>query len=275
MPVTKPSPRREQTVKQSFFFIFTLLTMLSTIPQQADAFSAVVPTKVAALAPPGIRLTWEQSAADLIRDRYMREHAGQFKNPYMVCVVGIPGSGKSTSTEIVADMLWDIGCKVIPFDGYHTPMKDLLQRPDALEAIYRRGAPDTFDAHRLCQDLTQLRYGHEPIMRLPGFDHAKGDPEPGLHEFDRSQHKIVIVEGLYLLHDDHGFDQVNKLFDYSVFIDSDVDLCMERLKIRNRCIPGYTVEEIESRVDEIDRANAMTTLRSKERADLIVRSGAL
>ena len=31
---------------------------------------------------------------------------------------------------------------------------------------------------------------------IPGFDHAKGDPEPDAHAFDRNQHQVVIGEGL-------------------------------------------------------------------------------
>jgi hypothetical protein len=49
---------------------------------------------------------------------------------------------------------------------------------------------------------------------------------------------------------------------------------MERLKARNRCIPGYTPEEIDVRVDAVDRANALVVERSRARADLVVRSAA-
>ena len=35
--------------------------------------------------------------------------------------------------------------------------------------------------------------------------------------------------------------------DLKVFISSDIELCIERLKIRNRCIPGYTADEMDAR----------------------------
>jgi hypothetical protein len=47
---------------------------------------------------------------------------------------------------------------------------------------------------------------------------------------------------------------------------------LERLKIRNLAIPGYTLEEICDRVDTVDRQNAMTVLSTKGRADLVVES---
>jgi pantothenate kinase len=46
--------------------------------------------------------------------------------------------------------------------------------------------------------------------------------------------------GLYLLHSSHGWEGTSDLFDLRIFIASDVDKCIDRLKIRNKCIPGYT-----------------------------------
>ena len=47
---------------------------------------------------------------------------------------------------------------------------------------------------------------------------------------------------------------------------------MLRLKIRNKVIPGYTPEEIDFRVDVVDRGNAHTVNGSKDRASLVVKS---
>ena len=54
----------------------------------------------------------------------------------------------------------------------------------------------------------------------------------------------------------------------SIFVDADVDLCVNRLKERNKCIPGYSHEEIEIRCDIVDGKNAITVTKSKSRADL-------
>ena len=107
---------------------------------------------------------------------------------------------------------------------------------------------------------------------MPGFDHAAGDPEKNAHCFFRADHNIVICEGLYLLHDKDGFEEVAGCFDMSIYVDANIDSCMDRLKVRNACIPGYTKEEIEFRVDAIDRKNAMTAARAKDRADIVVKS---
>jgi pantothenate kinase len=161
---------------------------------------------------------------------------------------------------------------MVPFDGYHYPLEELRKSRDAADLIYRRGAPDTFDVSKLKQDLLNIRSGSDKVVKTPGFDHAFGDPLPDEHEFDRSKHRVVFCEGLYLLHDQEGWSDVKDIFDYSIFVKADVDACIDRLKIRNKCIPGYTEEEIEIRCEVVDRKNAMVVDRSKSRANMVVES---
>jgi len=201
----------------------------------------------------------------------------------VVGLIGIPGSGKSTSALILSALLdsnqeedegeSSIGNVIVPMDGYHYPLATLRSFPNADEVIYRRGAPDTFDSKSLRNDLQRIKQ-QDDIMEvtMPGFNHAKGDPEPGAHTFLRNEHSVVICEGLYLLHDSDGWDGMEDLFDFTVFLDSDIDDCIARLKERNKCIPGYTAEEIAIRCDAVDRVNAQTVLRSKIKADLVVNS---
>ena len=54
---------------------------------------------------------------------------------------------------------------------------------------------------------------------------------PNQHTFTRRKNKVVIVEGIYLLHDSDGWDVMKRLFDWTIYIDADVDTCIERLKV--------------------------------------------
>jgi pantothenate kinase len=240
-----------------------------------------------------LTLTWEQEVCDRLKAMYDDRAASLSEKvpppaPLMCAVVGIPGSGKTTSAAVLADMLaksfattsstkgggasTECQTLMMPFDGYHIPMAQLVAM--GTDAVYRRGAPDTFDAQRLAETLREIRFGTAPTLRIPGFDHARGDPEDDAHAFDRQQHKIVIVEGLYLLHDQDGWQDIKQYFDVSIYVDANIDVCMDRLKARNKCIPGYTPEEIEVRVDAVDRVNAMTVQHSKAHADIVVQSAA-
>ena len=187
-----------------------------------------------------------------------------------------PGSGKSVCSFMLASILEQNGIPtmICPHDGYHYPLEYLKTFPDAEDAIYRRGAPDTFDPQALHRDLLRIRDGDEEIIKLPAFDHSKGDPEPDTHIFDRNQHKVVLCEGLYLLHDRDGWEDIASLFDLKLYLNTDLETCIERVKFRNQCIPGYTPEEIAVRVEKVDRVNALTVMSSKRYADEIVRAAA-
>ncbi len=233
--------------------------------------------------------TWEPMIAEKIVHRIAENVTNdQNHGPLLVGIVGIPGSGKTTSSQMLSQILTSskIGNIIIPMDGYHYPLSRLQTFDDPADAIYRRGAPDTFDSKSLKQDLMKIKHGNDKdmnnnddnaIVRIPGFDHSKGDPEPDLHIFRRCNHSVVICEGLYLLHNGDGWSDngIQDLFDITVFIDANVDVCVDRLKVRNLCIPGYTQEEILIRCEQVDRVNAMTVLQCREKADFVVKSVAL
>mmetsp|Transcript_21316 Transcript_21316/g.46253 ORF Transcript_21316/g.46253 Transcript_21316/m.46253 type:complete len:309 (-) Transcript_21316:344-1270(-) len=245
-------------------------------------------SRITTVLPSNLQVSWEPEIAEKIRQLQRSKQLQQkvraacgvptTNAPLMVGVVGIPGSGKSTSCEMVATMLNadNQGTKddtlVLPMDGYHTPLQQLAQEfpePNELaKAIYRRGAPDTFQPASLERDLQRIREGQQGFVSIPGFDHARGDPVPGQHAFVRDQHDIIIVEGIYLMHDEDGWGNVKNYFDYMIYIVADVDTCIERLKKRNQCLPGYASrEEIELRCERVDRANAMTVERSSQYAN--------
>jgi pantothenate kinase len=224
-----------------------------------------------------LSMTWEAYVAEEIQKHCppvpnASRGRGNHRRPYMVAIVGVPGSGKTSSARILSCLCGEERTLDIPFDGYHYPLATLRIQQDPNAVVYRRGAPDTFDSELLLRDLRRIRYGDEATVALPGFDHAAGDPQPDQHVFVRDRHDIVITEGLYLLHDADGWSTIQDYFDLKVYIDADLEACMDRLKIRNQCIPGYTADEIAERVDAVDRVNAHTVIRTKSRADLVVKS---
>lgn len=223
-------------------------------------------------------VSWEYDMSVRIM-KEMKERGTSFqegrRRPYMVALAGCPGSGKTTSSWILKSLLEKQGveCMIVPHDGYHYPMAFLKTWEDAEQAIYRRGAPDTFDPVSLYRDLDRIRnHLDESLVQIPGFDHAKGDPEPNQHSFDRNRHVLVLCEGLYLLHAQDGWRDIATLFDLTIFLQLPLDICIQRVKVRNRQIPGYTLQEIDIRTEVVDRTNAETVLGSKHRADIIVQA---
>jgi hypothetical protein len=117
---------------------------------------------------------------------WISEQCGRIKYVYLLTTnhniwpVMFPISGKTISTMVVANHLeqsYGISCFILPHDGYHYPLAHLRTAfADPEDVIYRRGAPETFDADAFLRDLQRIQSGEEVLIALPGFDHAKGDP---------------------------------------------------------------------------------------------------
>ena len=183
-------------------------------------------------------------------------------------------------------------------DGFHIQLATLKEQQGS-KGVYWRGAPQTFDSEALYSELKNIRdYLHnaknldlndlpkgmkgkvrQKSQRAgggfvyetfwPAFDHAKGDPTVPKRPLciKSSSNPIVIVEGNYLSY----WQDVRSLFDLVIFIDCPIDAAVERLKIRNQCIPGYTKEEIFARCEEVDRSNMELVDKSgRQSADMIV-----
>ncbi len=181
-------------------------------------------------------------------------------NAYLVAVVGIPGSGKSTICEALSKRL--PGSVVLPMDGYHLPRSVLTP-----EAMKRRGAPHTFDSAKLREDLKSLRQNH--TGSFPAFHHVVKDPEPNAIHIARDC-PLVIVEGNYLLL--QAWDLAD-LFDFSIFLDCDIDKAMDRVRRRLfTCGITSTLAEATAHVQSNDLLNARLILEdgAKERVDLTV-----
>ena len=203
---------------------------------------------------PAFPLTWEPCVASHLASLLPSAP------PLIVALVGPPGSGKSTSASALVFQLKSLGVTAtsLPMDGYHLSLSDLPPSD-----VYWRGASRTFDSDSLASDFTLLRSnGGEGGLTFPGFDHAVGDPVPSAHSY--SGESIVIVEGLYLL-----LPSWNLTFSYSIYIDEPIESCLARLKVRNKGIPG--LEDVDARVEEVDRGNAVVVEGCKGSADCVVR----
>ncbi|XP_077248809.1 P-loop containing nucleoside triphosphate hydrolases superfamily protein [Tasmannia lanceolata] len=203
---------------------------------------------------------------------------------YIVGLAGSPGAGKSTlAAEVVrrVNMLWpqkaltmdsqveptDIAI-VLPMDGFHLYRSQLDAMENPEEAHARRGAPWTFDPVRLLTCLRTLR--SQGSVYMPSFDHGVGDPiEDDI--FVSLQHRVVVVEGNYLLLDEGVWKEISSIFDEKWFIEVDIDTAMQRV-VERHISTGKLPDIAKWRVDYNDRPNAELIVKSKKNSDLIIRS---
>eukprot|EP01006_Ploeotia_vitrea_P062904 TRINITY_DN84602_c0_g1_i1.p1 TRINITY_DN84602_c0_g1~~TRINITY_DN84602_c0_g1_i1.p1 ORF type:complete len:225 (-),score=20.58 TRINITY_DN84602_c0_g1_i1:338-1012(-) len=192
---------------------------------------------------------------------------------FLVAIAGVPASGKSTLGTALRNALNEMDkdcCVSLPMDGFHYTRAKLQTFDDPEEAFKRRGAEWTFDAEGLVTCLTNIKTaGHGTA---PSFDHGVGDPVDNDIVVQQGV-KIVLMEGLYLTYcGKPEWQKVSSCFDYSLFLDCDMEVAMERLAKRHMASWNFTREQADNRINTNDRLNAELVLTTKQNATQILKS---
>ncbi len=189
----------------------------------------------------------------------------------LIALAGLPGSGKSTlAARLAAEVNAAAGpgtMVALGMDGFHLPKAALRGMPDPEAAFARRGAPWTFDVPALVARLRALRdaAGHTSVG-WPDFRHEIGDPVEDAFAVG-PETRLVLVEGLYLLHPEGGWEALGPLWDERWYLDTPLEVALERLTERHKEAWGLTRAEAERRVDANDRLNAEIVAGTRGLAD--------
>lgn len=177
-------------------------------------------------------------------------------------IAGEPGAGKSTFATGLAVHLGDDAI-VVPMDGFHLPQARLVE----LGRRDRMGAPDTFDVDGFAELLAAIRADSGPVA-APDFDRTIEEAVPGAILIE-PRHRIVIVEGNYLLHDADGWGGIRPLLDLAAFLRLDPEVRQERL-IARHIRHGKTPDAARAWALGPDEANAALIRAGAARADMQV-----
>ena len=150
------------------------------------------------------------------------------KLPYIIGVAGSVAAGKSTTARVLQALLarWTNVPKVdlITTDGFLYP-NAILEREGLMD---KKGFPESYDLPALLRFLSDIKAGHRPV-RAPVYSHLLYDVMPNQWiEIDRPD--LLIVEGLNVLQtgrpprDGKAIPYVSDFFDFSVYLDADVDV---------------------------------------------------
>jgi pantothenate kinase len=177
-------------------------------------------------------------------------------------ITGAPGAGKSTvAGEVVA--LVGPRAVVVPMDGFHLAQSEL----ELLGRADRKGAPDTFDADGFVALLTRLRTAGRTVY-APEYRRDLRNAVAGAIAVP-PEVTLVVVEGNYLLLDDHGFGPVAGLLDESWFLALDDGVRLDRLVARHEAF-GKSPQAARAWSHGPDESNARLVAATAVRADVVV-----
>jgi pantothenate kinase len=182
---------------------------------------------------------------------------------FVVAIAGPPGSGKSTLSAALRDLLPEGAAEIVPMDGFHYDDTVLGQR--GLRA--RKGAPETFDFAGFEVLLKRIRAG-EPDIAIPVFDRGM-ELSRAAASIVAAEVKFILVEGNYLLLDEEPWSRLAPLFDLTIFVDVPRGELERRLRLRWH-EHGRSEEDALAWIASNDLPNIERVLARRRRADLVV-----
>lgn len=191
---------------------------------------------------------------------FKRAHHAQ---RFVVGIAGPPGSGKSTLSAALHNVLPEGSAAVVPMDGFHFDDKVLERR--GLQA--RKGAPETFDFAGFEILLKRLR-ASEPDVAIPVFDRSI-ELSRAAADIVGSDIKFILVEGNYLLLDEAPWQRLETLFDFTIFVDAPREELERRLVERWR-EHGRSDDDARNWIDTNDMPNIDRVLASRRKADMVI-----
>lgn len=204
---------------------------------------------------------------DMLGSRIRARQSGDGR--ILVAIAGAPASGKSTLAEKLCDHLGGDagGAAVVPMDGFHFDNAILEERG----RLARKGAPDTFDVGGLRRILLALRADDGEDVYVPVFDRGL-EISRGAARCIAPHHRMVLVEGNYLLLDQPPWNRIAPLFDLSIYLDVAGDVLRTRLIDRWRGF-GFAPEEALQKALGNDLPNTQTVTSLSRKADITLGAG--
>jgi pantothenate kinase len=169
----------------------------------------------------------------------------------LVAIAAPPAAGKSTLAQALVEALNQSStqhAKVIPMDGFHLDNRVLEDRG----LLSRKGAPNTFDALGFVHLIKRLKTESEVV--IPLFDRTRDLAIAGA-DIVTAGHKVLVVEGNYLLLNSTPWDQLHDLWDLTIWLEVEESVLEQRL-IERWLSYGFNAAEAKAKAQLNDIPNA-------------------
>lgn len=154
------------------------------------------------------------------------------KKPYFIGVCGGSGSGKTSFVNQLIHKLGSDKIALVSMDNYYKPKELQIKDENGIENY---DLPSAIDYQRFNNDLAELLAGDKIEILEYNFNNPKFVPKRLFIEY----RPIIIIEGVFIYH----FEEINKLFDLKIFIDTHEHLRIKRRLNRDLTERNYPVAE--------------------------------
>jgi pantothenate kinase len=208
--------------------------------------------------------------AELFREFVDIYDAGK-KPRVVIGIAGPTGAGKSVVAVLFKEIATRAGLpfalESVTIDAYHYPNQYLLSHFSDGEPLKKvKGRFDTYDVRALARDLAAFSAGQN--VSFPMYSRKLHDPiKDGV--VIKAREALLIVEGLWLLYDQSGWEAIRPLLDYAFFIDSDKELAKAPV-LKRHMTGGRTLEEASRHYQDVDGKNSDLVLTTKNKADQVI-----
>lgn len=151
----------------------------------------------------------------------------------IVGICGGSGSGKTTLLKRLASVFSDKNPSIFSMDNYYLPIE---KQQNDHNGVVNFDLPTALDETRLTDDLQTLANGCPIEVKEYHFN---SPPDKNVL-ITLNPSELIIVEGLFLFH----YEGVRELLDYSVFVDVDPAVQLDRRLYRDQETRGYSREDI-------------------------------
>jgi pantothenate kinase len=188
---------------------------------------------------------------------------------YLLGIVGFPGAGKSTFSAKLAAKINQKAKEemaiVVPMDGFHRFNAELK----AWGIWELKGIPESFDADAFILLLQALQEQTHRTIGCPTFDRTIEEPtENGI--FVEPKHRLVIVEGNYLLLANSPWNKIKGLLSETWYIEETLTAIKPRL-LERHMKGGRNKKQALKKMESTDLANARLIKVTRPLADRIIR----
>jgi pantothenate kinase len=207
------------------------------------------------------RLFWETI------DLYQRTR----KSRAAIGIAGPTGAGKSVVAvlfqELARQAPLPFGFASVTIDAYHYPNRYLLSHlSDGAPLKQVKGRFDTYDVAALVRDLNAFAGGDN--IAFPAYSRQLHEPVPDSVPITAPA-TLLIVEGLWLLSDQGGWEQVRPRLDFCYFIDSDPERTRAAV-LKRHMAGGRTLADASRHYENVDGRNARLVLQTRPKADKVI-----